>query len=320
MEKDAIKFAKAFEKCQLHGNLIHAPARDLIPFTRHWPFQQWPFDLIGQIYHASSNGHKFIITTNEYFTKWVEVVSLIKATSKQFALFILNYIIYRYGIPSSIVTDNGGQFKNKDLDELCEKFKIKQHWSSVYYLQGNGQAEASNKNLFTILHRTMNKSGKDWHLQLNPILWAYRTSIKTPTRATPFSLLYGSEAVLPIEVEIPSLRVSLQGLVTDEDHRISRLQELELLDERRQVAFDHLRVYHKRMSRGYNKKVRQREFQVGDLVLRENPKNQQFRDNKGKFEPNWLGPYIVTAVFGSSAYQLSNSEGEQLHEPINTIH
>lgn len=160
-----------------------------------------------------------------------------------------------YGIPSSIITNNGGQFKNKDLDELCEKFKIKQHWSSVYYPQGNGQAKASNKNLLTILHIIVNKFRKDWHLQLNPALWAYRKSIKTPTGATPFSLVYGSEAVLPIEVEIPSLRVSLQGLVTDEDYRISRLQELELLDERRKVAFDHLRVYQKKMSKGYNKKV-----------------------------------------------------------------
>lgn len=132
--------------------------------------------------------------------------------------------------------------------------------------------------------------------------------------------MYGSKAVLPIEIEIPSLRVSLQGLVTDEDYRISRLQELELLDERRHVVFDHLRVYQKRISKGYNKKVRQQEFQVGDLVLRKNPKNQQLQDNKGKFEPNWMGPYIVTAVFGSGAYQLSNSEGEQLHELINTIH
>lgn len=243
MEKDAIKFAKTCEKCQLHGNLIHAPARDLIPFITHWPFQQWAFDLIGQIYPASSNGHKFIITATEYFTKWVEAIPLIKATGKQVALFILNYIICRYGIPSSIMTNNGGQFKNKDLDELCEKFKIKQQWSSVYYPQGNGQAKTSNKNLLTILHRTVNKSGKDWQMQLNPALWAYRTNIRTPTGATPFSLVYGSEAILPIEVEIPSLRVLLQGLVTDEDRRISRLQELELLDERRQMAFDHLRVY-----------------------------------------------------------------------------
>lgn len=125
MEKDAIKFAKTFQKCALHGNLIHAPTRDLIPFVTHWPFQQCTFDLIGQIYPASSSRHKFIITVTENFTKWVKVVPLIKEIGKQISMFILNYIIYRYGIPSSIVTDNRGQFKNKDLDELCEKFKIK---------------------------------------------------------------------------------------------------------------------------------------------------------------------------------------------------
>lgn len=125
MEKDTINFSKICEKCQLHGNLIHAPARDLISFITHWPFQQWAFDLIGQIYLASSNRHKFIITTTEYFTKWVEAVPLIKVTNQQVALFILNHIICRYGIPSSIVTNNGGQFKNKYLDELYEKFKIR---------------------------------------------------------------------------------------------------------------------------------------------------------------------------------------------------
>ena len=320
MQADAVRYARSCQKCQLHGNLIHAPGRELIPSVTYWPFQQWAFDLVGKIHPSSSSGHKFIITATEYFTKWVEAVPLSAATGKHVALFILNHIICRYGIPSSIVTDNGGQFKNKDLKQLCKKFRIKQHWSSIYYPQGNGQAEASNKTLLKILHRTVHKSGRDWHLQINPALWAYRTTIRTPTGATPFSLVYGSEAVLPLEVEIPSLRVSLHGLITDEDHRAMRVHELETLDERRKVAFDHMRAYQKRMSTQYNKKVHPREFQVGELVLRENPKNQQHREQKGKFEPNWLGPYIITAVFGSGAYQLSTSEGEELAEPINILH
>ena len=105
-------------------------------------------------------------------------------------------------------------------------------------------------------------------------MWAYRTSIRTPIGATPFSLTYGVEAVLPLEVEIPSLRVSLKGLVTNEDYCAMKLQELELLDEKRQASFDHMRVYQKCMSKAFNKKVHPREFQVGDLVLHENPKNQ----------------------------------------------
>ena len=74
------------------------------------------------------------------------------------------------------------------------------------------------------------------------------------------------------------------------------------------------------MSQSYNKKVCPRSFQLGDLVLRENPKNQQQRTQKGKFKPNWLGPYIITIVYGFFAYQLSIAEGEVLKEPINTLH
>ena len=74
------------------------------------------------------------------------------------------------------------------------------------------------------------------------------------------------------------------------------------------------------MSRQYKKKMKPREFQIGDLVLRENPRNQTVREKKGKFEANWLGPYVITFVFGSGAYQLSTSDGEVLDTPINSIH
>ena len=124
MEKDAIQFSKACKLCQLHGNLIHTLAKELIPFITFWPFQQWAFDLVGQIHASSSNGHKFIITTIDYFTKWVEVVPLTVESGKIVSMFILNYIIYRYGVPSAIITKNGEQFKNKDLKELFSKFKI----------------------------------------------------------------------------------------------------------------------------------------------------------------------------------------------------
>ena len=74
------------------------------------------------------------------------------------------------------------------------------------------------------------------------------------------------------------------------------------------------------MSRQYNKKMKPQEFQIGDLVLKENSRNQTIREKKGKFEANWLGPYVITAVFGSGAYQLSTSNGEVLDTPINSLH
>ena len=125
MQVDVVHYAKSCKKCQLHENLIHALGQELIPFFTYFPFQQWAFNLVGKIHPSSLSGHKFIITTNEYFTKWVEVVSLSANIGKHVALFILNHIICCYGIPSSIVTDNDDKFKIKDLKQLCKKFKIK---------------------------------------------------------------------------------------------------------------------------------------------------------------------------------------------------
>ena len=204
--------------------------------------------------------------------------------------------------------------------ELCEQFHIQHHFSSPYYPQGNGQVEASNKTIVKILKKTVNDAGRDWHIQLNPALWAYRTSIRTPTGATPFALVFGTEAILPIEVEIPLLRVSLKGLTNEEDYRQSRLHELEMLEERRKNSLNHLQAYQKRLCRSYNKKVMVRKFDIGDLVLMQNPKNQADREKPGKFEPNWLGLYIIISSFGSGAYQLETPEGEQLTEPINSLH
>ena len=80
-------------------------------------------------------------------------------------------------------------------------------------------------------------------MQLNLALWAYRTSVHTPVGVTPYSLVYGTKAILPIEIEIPSLRVSLQDIVDDENYKVFKLHELELLDERRRATLTYLKAY-----------------------------------------------------------------------------
>lgn len=320
MEKDSYQFVWKCKQCQLHGDLIHAPAQELQSIATPWPFCQWGLDLVGKIRPPSSNGHKLIITATKYFTKWIEVIPLTQVSRKQIATFILNYIICRYNVPLFIITDNGCPFKNQDVYELCDHFHIKRYFSTPYYPQGNGQDEASNKNILWILKKIANDAGYNWHIQLNPTLWAYCTSVRTPSGATPYSLIYGVEAILPIEVKLPSLQVSLCNLISDEDYRISCLQEIELLDERKQSAFNHLRAYQQRMSRSYKHKVKPHTCEVGDLVLKENPKNQQDHEKKGKFEPNWLGPYVITTTYKSGAYQLSTPKGELLTDPINSMH
>ena len=95
------------------------------------------------------------------------------------------------------------------MDQLCQQFKIQHHNSAPYWPKMNGAVEAANKNVKKILSK-MTETYKDWHEHLPYALCAYRTSVRTSVGATPYSLVYGMEAVLPVEVEIPSLRILSQ--------------------------------------------------------------------------------------------------------------
>ncbi|KAK8669932.1 hypothetical protein V6N13_104699 [Hibiscus sabdariffa] len=163
----------------------------------------------------------------------------------------------------------------------------------------NGAVEAANKNIKKIIAKAT-ATFRDWHEKLPFALFAYRTSIRTPTGATPYSLVYGMEAVLPIEIEIPSLRILKEAELDNVEWMQVRMDQLNLIEERRMKAICHGQMYQKRMMWAYNKKVRHREFREGDLVLKRISSAQ--RDHRGKWMPNWEGPYVVKRAFsGGSA-------------------
>ncbi|KAL0291160.1 UNVERIFIED_CONTAM: hypothetical protein Scaly_2647800 [Sesamum calycinum] len=113
----------------------------------------------------------------------------------------------------------------------------------MYYAAANGLGEAFNKTLCNLLKKVVAKSKCDWHERIGKALWAYRTIVRTPTQASPCALVYGVEAVLPLEQQIPSLRIAIQeGLIEEENAQI-RFEELEALDEKRLKAQKRLECY-----------------------------------------------------------------------------
>jgi hypothetical protein len=142
----------------------------LNPIIKPWPFRGWGIDLIGQINPLSSKGHKFVLLATDYFTKWVEAVPLKKVTSENLIEFVKEHIIYRFGIPQTITTDQGAQFVSLEFTEFAENMGIK----LPYYAQANGQAEASNKIMIKLIQKKIDQKPKRWHSVLNEALWAYR--------------------------------------------------------------------------------------------------------------------------------------------------
>ena len=135
----------------------------------------------------------------DYFTHCVEVVSYAKLTSAKVSTFIRSHIICRYGVPHELISDRGAHFRG-EVDTLLQRYGIHHHRSSEYRPQTNGAVEVANKNIKRIL-RKMIENSRDWSKKLPFALWASRTSFHTYVGATSYSLVYGMEAVLPIEIK-----------------------------------------------------------------------------------------------------------------------
>ncbi|XP_070036138.1 uncharacterized protein [Nicotiana tomentosiformis] len=164
--------------------------------------------------------------------------------------------------------------------------------------------------------KVVSKSKRDWHDRMEEALWAYRTTHRMPTQATPYALVYGVEVVLPLERQIPSLRLVIQEGITDEENTRLRLAELEALDEKRLESQQSLECYQARLSRAFNKRILPRSFQVGDQVLAIQRPIITFHKPVGKFTSKWDGSYVIQEAYSSGAYKLVDADGMRIG-PIN---
>eukprot|EP00253_Pinus_taeda_P033308 PITA_33308 len=179
------------------------------------------------------------------------------------------------------------------------------------WAEANGQVEALNKVLVTILQRTIGMHKSNWHLMLFSTLWAYRTSTKDATGFTLFQLVYGMEATLPIECEIPSLKLVIK-LLSNTTLVEECLLYLERLDETHRLASLIIEAQ-KKSKTHFDQTVHPHSFVKGDLVLL----YDQVNDKLGAsiFEPMWHGPYIVKSVLQKGVYELIDYEGNPLDKP-----
>ena len=158
-------------------------------------------------------------------------------------------------------------------------------------------------------------TNKDWAKKLLFALSGYRTFICASTRATPYSLVDGSDVMLPIKVEIQSLRVLVETKVLEEDWAKVRYEQLVLIDEKRARKQYHAQKYQKRIARAFNKKLKPRNLKKRELVLKV-LRDETF-DPRGKMKPRWSRPFIVKRIMSRSAMKIIDLYGEEMLCPIN---
>nr|GEW05611.1 reverse transcriptase domain-containing protein [Tanacetum cinerariifolium] len=203
--------------------------------------------------------------------------------------------------------DNGKQFADNPFKDWCDKLNITQRLASVKHPQSNGLVERANRSQGEGIKARLEERNKNWVEELPHVLWAHRTMIKSSHGDTPFSLTYGTEAVIPAEIGMPTYHTAAVDVVNnDEELRLN----LDLLEERRErTAVCEARANSK-MMKYYNARVRGVAFKPGDFVYRNNDASHAIA--RGKLEPKWEGPYEVTEALGNGAYKLRSTDGTVL--------
>ena len=143
-------------------------------------------------------------------------------------------------------------------------------------------------------------------------MWAYHTTLQSITKETPSSLVYGSDAMIPVEIQENSPH--FQNFVAEESNE-ERKVNLDLLDEVREEARIKAEALKRRVEYKYNSKLRPRQFQVADLVMRKAHPYQL----ENKLSPKWTGPFRVTEAFGNGAYRLETLEGGVIPRTWNAV-
>ena len=118
--------------------------------TSSWPFAQWGIDIVSPL-PLSKGQVKFLLVAIDYFTKWVEAEALTIITEAKIQNFVWKNIIYRFGIPLMIISDNGRQFDSQGFRDFCSGLGINNQFSSPRHPQANGQTEVTNRTLLRII-------------------------------------------------------------------------------------------------------------------------------------------------------------------------
>ncbi|GKC30516.1 reverse transcriptase domain-containing protein [Tanacetum coccineum] len=252
MHRDARNMIRTCNDCQRHRLVPRNPQQPLTPITASWPFYNWGIDIAGP-FPEGQGKVKFFIVAMDYFKKWIEAKSVATITGNQVKKFVWDNIVCRFGLPGEIVSDNGKKFSDNSFKDWCEKLNITQRFASVKHPQSNGFVERAKRSLGKGIKARLGEGNKNWIEELPHVLWAHRTMIKSSNDDTLFSLTYGTEAVILIEIGMPTYRTT----VVDAVHNDEELQlNLDLLEERRERTVIREAKAKSNMTKYYNAKVR----------------------------------------------------------------
>ncbi|KZS18245.1 Uncharacterized protein APZ42_015663 [Daphnia magna] len=264
-----------------------------------------PFDVVGMDFMVpfnppSTRNNKHIMVITNYLTKWPEVIALPDLTALTTADAFLNLIVQRHGLPKAIVSDRGSNFTSTIFRHLCKFLNIDQRLTTACQPAGNGHTETFNRTITTMLRKELEDGCHDnWENILGEVCFAYRTSIHSSTPQSPFFMLYGRDANLPINNFLEAMTAPMA----------SPSYNVGSLFERLQMSLQRARKENKkareRQREQYNKRAVIQDYKVGDKVLLR-IKLFPHAESK-KFVSKFQGLYRITKVYENKIVDIADN-------------
>ncbi|GJV26141.1 reverse transcriptase domain-containing protein [Tanacetum coccineum] len=238
--KDAKDYVMRCDACQRSGNISSRSEMPQNNIQVCDVFDMRGLDFIEPF--PNSKGNKYILVAVDYVSKWVEAQAL-PTNDARVVIKFLRRLFARFGVPKALINDQGTHFCNTQLEKALQKYGVTHKLSAAYHPKTNRQFKVTNRAIKHILEWSVGYNLKNWSKKLDDALWAFRTTYKTPTRCTPFRLVYGKSSK-------------------------NRFMELNELMELRDEAYENTRIYKERTKRWHDSRLRRdKNFKVGDKVL-----------------------------------------------------
>lgn len=287
------------ESCLKRKPATGQKSTPLNPIKFGMPFENISVDILGPM-TTTDSGNKYILLFTDGLTHWPEAVCLPSTEAQRVAQSFYELIICRHGAPRTLLSDRGANFLSSLMQEVYQMMNVKKLNTTAYAPATNGRTERFNAYLATALTHYCDKHQKNWDKFVQSVLFAYRTSVCTTTGETPFFLLYGRRATLPLDVQLIQ-PTSLPS--TYSDYKIHLVKNLALSQK---IASEIAEKSQEKMKNNYDKNATETKFKIGDMVLLHDPTKKKGLTKKLSFQ--WEGPYQIIRQLSSVNFELDGLE------------